>query len=486
MTTGGRGCSASAASSVVSSARSISEIADANDVVAEFRHQQFGGVLIDRLRHRDGHAHLEQRLDEVGTLFRHAVGEFLHRDRLGHLHVADLLDLRLARAAKAALFLFTRTLQRGEAARTRPIVAQRPGDGQLARLATIVALAVARRRRTCRFVATRRRLSGARRRGTRSPATGGGARRRGRGGSRGGGRFGLGLRLGDFRTLHRGEATRCRPTGVGGQNDRLRRRGRGRPRSGTCWRWRRCRNGLRLDRCGRRRRGRRFRDRCRDGRRRRGRFRRGHGFGRRRRRRLDRGRLGRRSRFGGRGRLGRDAGLFLRTGALCLDRFTRDAFVAAAMLLGRVHAGLFGLAQQLGLQFEARQAGIAAGCRPRRGGRRRGRGGTLRRGGRFGGSRFDGLLLFAGTAEHTAALHLHDHRIGAAMAEALLHLAGFHGALEAERRAGAQLRLVVVDVTHPVTQVPASIGRGQCARHRQCRKIAPSMRPAKVFRKPQR
>ena len=50
---------------------------------------------------RDGHAHLEQRLDQVGALFGHAVGEFLDGDRLGHDDVADLLGLRLARAAHA-------------------------------------------------------------------------------------------------------------------------------------------------------------------------------------------------------------------------------------------------------------------------------------------------------------------------------------------------------------------------------------------------
>ena len=54
---------------------------------------------------------------------------------LGHDDVADLLGLRLARAAHAAMFLLARPLERGERPCARTVtVAQRAVDGELARL----------------------------------------------------------------------------------------------------------------------------------------------------------------------------------------------------------------------------------------------------------------------------------------------------------------------------------------------------------------
>ena len=85
--------------------------------MAEFRDQQFGGVLVDRLVDGDHHAHLEQRLDQVGALFGHAVGEFLNGDPLGHHDIAHLLFARLRLPREVgALFLFARALERGEPA----------------------------------------------------------------------------------------------------------------------------------------------------------------------------------------------------------------------------------------------------------------------------------------------------------------------------------------------------------------------------------
>jgi hypothetical protein len=74
-------------------------------------------------------------------------------------------------------------------------------------------------------------------------------------------------------------------------------------------------------------------------------------------------------------------------------------------------------------------AGARAGWRGRRGG-----------GLRLGLGLRSGRL--AGTAEDAALLDLDHHRVGAAMAEALLDLAGLDRALDAQRRPGTQLRLV--------------------------------------------
>ena len=90
-------------------------VADALDVVAELGHQQLGGVLVDGLGESHRHAHLEQRLDEVGAALGHAVGEVLDGDRFGHDDVADLL-LRGTGFLVVALFLLAGAAQRGERA----------------------------------------------------------------------------------------------------------------------------------------------------------------------------------------------------------------------------------------------------------------------------------------------------------------------------------------------------------------------------------
>ncbi len=77
--------------------------------------QQLGRVLVDGLGERDRHAHLEQRLDQVGAALGHAVGEFLHGDRLGNDDVADLLGRR-AGFLMVALFLLAGAAERGERA----------------------------------------------------------------------------------------------------------------------------------------------------------------------------------------------------------------------------------------------------------------------------------------------------------------------------------------------------------------------------------
>jgi hypothetical protein len=58
--------------------------ADAFDLVPEFGDEQFSRILVDRLIDGNHHAHLEQRLDEIGALFGHAVRQFLHGDRVGN------------------------------------------------------------------------------------------------------------------------------------------------------------------------------------------------------------------------------------------------------------------------------------------------------------------------------------------------------------------------------------------------------------------
>ena len=86
---------------------------------------------------RDRHAHLEQRLDQVGGALGHAVGELLDGDRLGHDDVADLLGRR-AGLHVGALFLLAGAAQRGERAGAAVVlVRERAGDGELAALAAM-------------------------------------------------------------------------------------------------------------------------------------------------------------------------------------------------------------------------------------------------------------------------------------------------------------------------------------------------------------
>ena len=161
-----------------------------------------------------------------------------------------------------------------------------------------------------------------------------------------------------------------------------------------------------------------------------------------------RGRLGRRlggllRRFlggeaGGFGRFFLGLAILLGAALLVLGRGLGLLVVAAARFLGRGQAGLLGLAQQFLLQFLAGLRAIDL----RRGGLRRGLGGA--RDGRRRG--LDGLRLrrlgLARAAENAALLHLDDHGVRAAVAEALLHLARLDRAPDAQRRPRSQCRLV--------------------------------------------
>ncbi len=125
------------------------------------------------------------------------------------------------------------------------------------------------------------------------------------------------------------------------------------------------------------------------------------------------------------------------------------AIIATASFLERRQARFLGLAQKAGLHFLARSDVI-----DRRGALRlRSRGSGLRRRlRRFG----DGFRLrslggrsFARASKNSALLDLDHHGVGAAVAEALLDLAGLDRALEAQRRPGSKLRLVGL-VCHPI------------------------------------
>ena len=147
VTTGGRGCSVSGASTSVDVSMSTSLSLTRLMRWPNSVDQQLGGVLVDRLGERDRRAHLEQRLDEVGAALGHAVGELLDGDRLGDDDVADLLGRR-AGLHVVALFLLARAAERGERAGAAVVlVGKGAGDGELAALAVIVAAAAARARR---------------------------------------------------------------------------------------------------------------------------------------------------------------------------------------------------------------------------------------------------------------------------------------------------------------------------------------------------
>ena len=119
-------------------------LADAIDAVAELFDQQLGGVLVDRLGDRDGRAHLEQGLDQVGAAFAHALRQFLDGDGLGNVDVAILLGGR-AGLLVGALFLLASATERGERAGAAVVLARKgAGDGQLAAVAAIVAAATGR------------------------------------------------------------------------------------------------------------------------------------------------------------------------------------------------------------------------------------------------------------------------------------------------------------------------------------------------------
>ena len=128
-------------------------VADALDVVAELGDQKLGRILVDRLGQRDRHAHLEQRLHQVGAALGHAVGQLLHRDRLWDDNIADLLLCR-AGLHVVPFFLLAGAAQRGKRAGTAVVLTgQSAGDGQLARVAAI--FTAARRSRGFRSLGCR-------------------------------------------------------------------------------------------------------------------------------------------------------------------------------------------------------------------------------------------------------------------------------------------------------------------------------------------
>ena len=75
---------------------------------------KFGGIGIDRLVHGDHHAHLHQRLDDIGGTFGHPVGKFRNNDGFRQLHVAHLLFGLLAEAQCLLTSLFLLPLHRGK------------------------------------------------------------------------------------------------------------------------------------------------------------------------------------------------------------------------------------------------------------------------------------------------------------------------------------------------------------------------------------
>ena len=109
------------------------------DGMTELFDEQFRRILVDRLVDGNHHVEVEEFLDEIGPLLTHTLGQFADRDRLWDDNVAYLLFARLARAtALHPAFLFTGTLQCGEAARTAAfILVESLLDGQLARTALV-------------------------------------------------------------------------------------------------------------------------------------------------------------------------------------------------------------------------------------------------------------------------------------------------------------------------------------------------------------
>ena len=113
--------------------------------VAKLLHDQLGGLAVDGLGSRRHDAELHQLLDDIGCTFRHPVGQLADGQRVGHDHVADLLDLRLLVLAHAGLFpLAANRRQRALAALV--VTGQRLGNGHLARLATAGAVTAGRGR----------------------------------------------------------------------------------------------------------------------------------------------------------------------------------------------------------------------------------------------------------------------------------------------------------------------------------------------------
>ena len=96
VTTGGRGLQVGLGVDGALQAHLDVGFGDAARAVAELLHHQFGGVGIQRLGDGRHDAELHQRLDHLAGAGGHAVGEFLHRDRVRQNDVAH--DLHLIRA----------------------------------------------------------------------------------------------------------------------------------------------------------------------------------------------------------------------------------------------------------------------------------------------------------------------------------------------------------------------------------------------------
>ena len=63
----------------------------AHNFVAKFFHDQLGCILVDSLVLSHHHAHLHQGFHNICDALGHTVGQLLHHDRIGHLHVANNL-----------------------------------------------------------------------------------------------------------------------------------------------------------------------------------------------------------------------------------------------------------------------------------------------------------------------------------------------------------------------------------------------------------
>jgi hypothetical protein len=112
-------------------------LGDALHAMAELLDDERRGLGVDRLVLRRHDPVLEQRLDHRGRALGHAVGELLHRDRVGDAHVAHHLLALAGMARHLALLALLAALQRGEAALAAALVG-RVRDGQLARAAAVV------------------------------------------------------------------------------------------------------------------------------------------------------------------------------------------------------------------------------------------------------------------------------------------------------------------------------------------------------------
>jgi hypothetical protein len=134
------------------------------------------------------------------------------------------------------------------------------------------------------------------------------------------------------------------------------------------------------------------------------------------------------------------AAIFLGASALFFGGDHGLLVVAAARFLERVHPRFFGFAEQALLKLAARGGIVGGTLRRTRSGRRLG---SLRnRLRRWRGFLHLGHFGFARPSKDAALLHLDHDGVRPAMTEALLHLAGLNRALQAQRRARSEFRLI--------------------------------------------